>query len=161
LAGSDATASSLAAWALGQTGDRSDIPAIERAMSKATTDSSRAFFENALAILGDSDGLSAMEKGLSSSDPAVRTYAANFAADAKAANLKTKLLTLLDDSHTDAAIRAAQSLLVMSQPAASSATEDVRTVVFEATKENPRYTEGSVIELNDGSLLAAITEFHE
>lgn len=161
LAGSDATASSLAAWALGQTGNRSDIPAIQRAMSKATTDSTRAFFENALAILGDSDGLKAMEKGLWSSDRAVRTYAANFAADARASSLKAKLLTLLDDSHGDAAIRAAQSLLVMSQPAASSATEDIRTVVFEATKENPRYTEGSVIELSDGSLLAAITEFHE
>jgi sialidase-1 len=37
--------------------------------------------------------------------------------------------------------------------------EDIQNLVFSATKKNPRYTEGSVLELLDGSLLFAVTEF--
>lgn len=37
--------------------------------------------------------------------------------------------------------------------------DDISVLVYAATKENPRYTEGSVIELKNGSLLFAITEF--
>ncbi len=37
--------------------------------------------------------------------------------------------------------------------------DDISVLVYPATKENPRYTEGSVIELKNGSLLFAVTEF--
>ena len=53
-----------------------------------------------------------MEKSLESEDPAFRTYAATFAGDAGLTHLAPKLIEMLDDPHEDAAIRAAQTLLV-------------------------------------------------
>ncbi len=44
--------------------------------------------------------------------------------------------------------------LLIPQPA-----DDISVLVYPATPENPRYTEGSVIRLKTGSLLFAITEF--
>ena len=54
---------------------------------------------------------------------------------------------------------AAQSLLWLTQPASLDRRRDLSRDVFLATPANPRYTEGSVVELLDGSLLFATTEF--
>ena len=48
-------------------------------------------------------------------------------------------------------------MLAQAPPAASPA--DISTLVYAATDEHPRYTEGSVLALHDGSLLFAVTEF--
>jgi sialidase-1 len=66
---------------------------------------------------------------------------------------------MLDDPHPDARYRAAQSLLVLSSPPPLDPQEDVSVLLYPGTPENPRYTEGSVLELKDGSLLFAVTEF--
>lgn len=161
LAHPDTKHSSIAAWVIGQTGDSTDIPLLKQQITRCPDEGTRAFFEHALAVLGDADGLQALKQNLTSKDPMIRTYAATFAGDARALTAVETLTSLLSDSHADAVIRAAQSLLVLSLPAAPSPMEDFSKVVFEATKSNPRYTEGSVIELMNGSLLFAVTEFHD
>jgi sialidase-1 len=89
----------------------------------------------------------------------MRTYAATFAGDARAVGVAEALTKMLDDSYGDARYRAAQSLLFLSLPAGLPRTKDVSTLLWNATKKNPRYTEGSIVELADGSLLFAVTEF--
>ena len=63
-------------------------------------------------LWGDPVGIAALGASLDSEDPAFRTYAATFAGDAGLTHLAPKLIEMLDDPHEDAAIRAAQTLLV-------------------------------------------------
>ena len=149
----------ISAWLLGVIGDIHDIPRIKAELPRCTDELAQAYLNNALAILGDAEGLRALTKNLQSENNDVRTYSANFAGDAKAVSVVPQLKKMLDDPHPDAAIRAAQSLLQMSRPPAPNSREDVSVVTYPSTKQNPRYTEGSVIERNDGSLLFAVTEF--
>ncbi|MCX7407058.1 MAG: HEAT repeat domain-containing protein [Planctomycetales bacterium] len=107
---------SIAAWVLGQIGDRSDIERLTTQMARCPDASTRASFEHALAIIGDEAGLRALERNLSSSDEAIRTYAATFAGDAHAVGTTARLKAMLEDPFTDARIRAAQSLLVLAGP---------------------------------------------
>ncbi|MCA9078582.1 MAG: exo-alpha-sialidase [Planctomycetaceae bacterium] len=151
----------IAAWVLGRIGDESDIPRLKQQLPRCPDDLTRVYVENSLAALGDAEALSAMSENLQSDDPAIRTYAAMFAGDARALDTAARLKDMLDDPHADARIRAAQSLLVLSRPAPAGPSEDISELVFTPTKANPRYTEGSIIELKDGSLLFAITEFQE
>jgi sialidase-1 len=88
----------------------------------------------------------------------VRTYAAEFAGHGRAAEFRDSLVKLLDDPTLDARVRAAQSLLALSMSAAD-ARETIVTDVYPATDRNPRYSEGSVALLTDGTLLYATTEF--
>lgn len=157
----DAETFRIAAWVLGRIGDESDIPRLKQQLLRCPDDLTRVYIENSLAALGDADALSTLNENLQSGDPAIRTYAATFAGDARALAAADQLRNMLDDSHADARIRAAQSLLVMARPVPSDSDADISRIVFTPTKANPRYTEGSIIELNDGSLLFAITEFHE
>lgn len=150
----------LAAWVLGRIGDASDIPLLKKHLKRCPDELTRAYFQNSLATLGDADGLKALAASLTSEDPAVRTYGATFAGDARALGLKDALWKLLDDPNADTRYRAAQSLLDLSRLPKPNRTEDVSSLVWQATKENPRYTEGSIIVLADGSLLFAATEFH-
>ena len=106
----------IAAWVLGQIGDRSDIERLTKQMARCPDASTRASFEHALAIVGDEAGLKALERNLSSSDDAIRTYAATFAGDTHAVSTTARLKTMLEDSFPDARIRAAQSLLVLAGP---------------------------------------------
>ncbi|MDA0591277.1 MAG: exo-alpha-sialidase [Planctomycetota bacterium] len=150
----------LAAWVLGRIGDASDIPLLKKHLKRCPDELTRAYFQNSLATLGDADGLKALAASLTSEDPAVRTYGATFAGDARALGLKDALWKMLDDPNADTRYRAAQSLLDLSRLPKPNRTEDVSSLVWQATKENPRYTEGSIIERADGSLLFAATEFH-
>lgn len=109
----------IAAWLLGRIGDESDIARLRAALEGDFEDPVvPAVIELALATLGADDGTDLLRKHLASGDPAIRTYAATFAGDAGATGLFPELIALLDDSHPDAAIRAAQSLLYLSRPEA-------------------------------------------
>ncbi|MDG1897632.1 MAG: exo-alpha-sialidase [Fuerstiella sp.] len=149
----------IAAWILGRIGDSSDIPRLRKELPRCEEELLRAYLHHSLAALGDEEGLRALAENLTNEDGAVRTYAATFAGDARDTSVADTLTHMLNDPHADAAIRAAQTLLFLSQPAAPDPAEDVSVVVYPSTKQNPRYTEGSVLPLRDGSLLFAATEF--
>lgn len=112
--------SGIAAWVLGQIGDRSDIPRLKARLSRLPATSPKANFEHALALLGDAEGLEALTRNLTSADDATRTYAATFAGDARVLGAAGRLKVMLQDPFPDARIRAAQSLLVLASPANAS-----------------------------------------
>jgi sialidase-1 len=122
---------------------------------------SRSFSENALAALGAPDGLKALTRNLADKDSTIRAETANSAGEARITAVADQLVKLLDDATLDGRIRAAQALITLSQPAPPSRHEEIRRDVYPATEKNPRYSEGSIIELHDGSLLYATTEFDE
>ncbi|MBC7967280.1 MAG: HEAT repeat domain-containing protein, partial [Fuerstia sp.] len=107
----------IAAWVLGQIGDSSDIPRLKAQLPHCPDAATRANFEHALAVLGDADGLQSLQKNLTRTDNAIRTYAATFAGDARATATVDRLKAMLEDPFPDARIRAAQSLLVLAGPA--------------------------------------------
>ncbi len=159
LADPDLETSKIAAWILGQIGSPDDIAQLRKNLGAAPDDLTRCYIDNALAMLGDEGGLKALARNLAHDDPAVRTYAANFAGDARAASVVDQLTRLLDDDNLDVRVRSAQSLLVLAQPPPPDPREDISRLAFPATKEHPRYTEGSIVRLNDGSLLYAVSQF--
>lgn len=148
----------IAAWVLGRVGTGEDIPPLKAALKRAATPLTEAFIQHSLAALGDAEGISQLAENLLSEDAAIRTYAATFAGDARATSVANQLIEQLDDSNLDARIRAAQTLLELQQPPVDP-HEHVSYLVYEATEANPRYTEGSIVELADGALLFAITQF--
>ncbi len=85
--------------------------AFESQLPKQTDPLAKAYFEHALAMLGDADGAAALVANLSHPDKMIRTYAANFAGDARVVTAAPQLIKMLDDPWFDARIRAAQSLL--------------------------------------------------
>ncbi|MCH7988158.1 MAG: exo-alpha-sialidase [Planctomycetes bacterium] len=149
----------IASWVLGRIGDQSDVPQMRNNSKRAEDDLVRCYADHALAALGDAQGQAALSRNLESHDAAIRTYAATFAGDARMTSVAAKLSSLLNDETADVRFRAAQSLLVLTRPAPPDRTENFSVDVFQPTKQNPRNTEGSVIELRDGSLLLAVTEF--
>lgn len=112
----DGDTARIAAWILARVGDKSDVPALREGSKRFTEPLTKAYFDHALACLGDDDGMKTLIQNLKHSDPAVRTYACEFAPDARALGAKENLIALLDDSVLDIRIRAAQALLVLSQP---------------------------------------------
>jgi sialidase-1 len=155
----DAEVSRIAAWILAQIGDKSDLPALRDGFARFDDPLTRCYFANALATLGDDQGRKELRANLAHADPAVRTYAANFAGDARAFEAVEDLTRLLNDPVLDVRIRAAQSLLMLSQPPAADPREVVARDVYPATEQQPRYSEGSILPLADGALLYAVTEF--
>ena len=159
LADEDMTVSRIAGWVLARLGDPSDIGPLRNALKRADDPLASCFLEQALAALGDAEGQKALIRNLSSTEPAARTYAAVFAGEIgmhSAADLLTKLL---DDSEEDVRIRAAQALLTLARPKRPDPRQDISVDVYPATDQHPRITEGSIIELADGSLLFAVSEF--
>lgn len=151
----------IAAWILGRIGDESDIARLKPQVLRSDDKLLQAYIQHSLAALGDADGRKALAANLVDADPAVRTYAATFAGDARTIEVADSLKKMLDDSHPDAAIRAAQSLLVLSSPPPADAAEDISQLLYRATERNPRYTEGSIVALHSGELLFAVTEFRD
>ncbi|MDA1055808.1 MAG: HEAT repeat domain-containing protein [Planctomycetota bacterium] len=115
LSDADPETRKIAAWILGRIGDASDIPQLRQNVESAPDAISRAYNEHSLASLGDAAGLRALVANLNDDDPAIRTYAATFAGDAKAISAGPALISLLDHENIDVRVRAAQSLLVLSQ----------------------------------------------
>lgn len=155
----DVGIAATAAWIIARVGDQQDIPALKANLKRTDDAFQRCYFEAALAMLGDAEGLEAIQRNLSSENPAVRTYSAIFSGEAGAGNLKEKLKKLLIDQNLDVRIRAAQALIVLSRTDTYPPKEIIETDVFEFSKEYPRYSEGSILPLNDGSLLFATTQF--
>jgi len=115
LRGSDSDGIQISAWILGQIGNAQDVEPLRSRLADAPSPIIRAYIEHALAMLGDPDGLVALSRNLDSEDVAIRTYAANFAGEAKAAFTQPKLEKMLGDSNADARIRAAQALLFLAK----------------------------------------------
>lgn len=151
----------VAAWILARVGDDSDLPALRDGAERFEDPLTRAYFQHALAALGDGDGALCLLRNLAHPDPSVRVYAAEFAPEARIVEARAPLRDLLDDPVLDVRIRAAQALLQLARPAPPDPSEVVVRDVFPATTANPRYSEGSVLVRRDGGLLHAITEFQD
>ena len=109
----DADLRRIAAWVLARIGDASDIPQLRENAAREKDPVKRSLCEHALAALGDARGREALLRNLASEDPAIRTYAATFAGDARMTPAARELIRLLDDAVLDVRIRAAQSLLAL------------------------------------------------
>lgn len=155
----------ISSWVLGLLGDQQDIALLQKTLAAESHPLAKAYFVNALACLRDSAGRAAQIKNLSSDDAAIRTYSADFAGYARAVEAQPRLIEMLADPVLDVRVRSAQALIALSLPPAASklpiaaVAEDIRVDVYPATKEFPRYSEGSIIPLQDDSLFYATTEF--
>ncbi len=105
----------VAAWILGQIGGEKDVPNLSKALAAEDEPLARAYLINALACLGDPQGRKQLGLNLASDDAAVRTYSADFAGHARAAEHRDQLVRLLDDSTLDVRVRAAQSILMLAK----------------------------------------------
>ncbi len=159
LASTVADHARIAAWLLGQIGNERDLEPLRTNQRRFSDPMVVAYFDHALALRGDRAGTDATIANLKSADPAIRVYAAEFSGHAGLTQTKDTLIALLEDSILDVRIRAAQSLLVLSQPPPVSVGGNIISDPYVATDANPRYSEGSVVVLKDGSLLYATTEF--
>lgn len=112
--GADPDGLMISAWILGIIGDGSDIEPLRKRLADASTPVIHGYVVNALAVLGDPEGLALLARDLEDPDPAIRTYA-TFAGDAKAYSTQPLLEAMLDDPFQDARVRAAQTLLQLSQ----------------------------------------------
>ena len=167
-----------AAWALARVGDSRDIPALRTAAARFQTPLTRAYFDNALAALGDVEGRAALLRNLDNQDPGIRAQAAEFAPLVGLTDLEANdhLVRMLLDPDLDVRVRAAGALMELRQPQPGIEVDndnegafaikildgeggEFAVDVFPATEANPRYSEGSVIVLRDGRLLYATTEF--
>ena len=158
LKDSDPNIARISAWILARLGEPADVESIRSAMAVATNPQDRCYFEFALAMLGDAEGKAALLKNLEHTDPFVRRYAAVFAGEGGFSEAQPTLEKMLDDSDLDARIRAAQALFVLAQPHLDP-DEVIVNDVYQADEEHPRYSEGSIIQLDNGNLLFATTEF--
>jgi sialidase-1 len=154
----------LAAWVLGLVGNSTeDIPPIQKLRDAETDPVTKSFFVNALACLGEGKARADLAKNIDSTDPAIRTYAADFAAWSR--SLDAVKAERLSDPNVDVRVRMAQALLVLALPPyilglpLAAAGDDIQVDVFPASEKHPRCSEGSIIALRDGSLLYATTEF--
>ena len=158
LRSDDAMAVGISAWVLGYVGDDGVIPLLKEALPAANTPLMEAYVYHAMAALGDAEGRLRLADNLGADDPVIRAAAANTAGQSRITALAQQLIDQLDDDDLDVRIRAAQALLEMEQPL-KDPKQQISYLVFEATEANPRYTEGSIVELADGTLLFAVTEF--
>lgn len=106
----------ICGWVLGLIGDAADIEPLKKTLAAETDELARAYFVNALACLGDASARESLVKNLMSNDPAVSTYSAEFAGYSRSVEFRPQLIKMLDDENLDTRIRAAQSLIMFSQP---------------------------------------------
>ena len=165
LSAADRATRQVAAWILGLLGEPRDCRPLWEMHGREDDPLVRAYAVHALACLGDDLARVELGKNLSSPDAALRTYSAEFAGYSRSVEFHGRLIKLLADRELDVRVRAAQSLLALSKEASwlklplAAASEPFSVDVFRATPDNPRYSEGSLLALRDGSLLYATTEF--
>jgi sialidase-1 len=165
VADSDPDCRKVSIWILGQLGAAHDVAAIEKKLAEESDPLAQAFCVNALACLGDDQARKRLGENLSSDVPAIRTFSAEFAGYCRAHDFRGELIKLLDQETLDVRVRAAQSLIALALPPEQLglpirvSQQVIRRDVYQATTGNPRYSEGSVAAIRDGSLLYATTEF--
>ncbi len=106
----------ICGWVLGLIGDATDVEPLQKTLAAETDELARAYFVNALACLGDASARMTLGKNLTSNDPAIRTYSAEFAGYSRAIEFRPQLIKMLDDDNVDTRVRAAQALIMLSQP---------------------------------------------
>ena len=92
-----------------------DVPTINALLKAEQDELARAYCVNALSCLGDAEGRKLLIENLSSQNPAVKAYSADFAGHAKVKEAWDKLVSLLSDENLDVRVRAAQSLILLSR----------------------------------------------
>jgi sialidase-1 len=118
LRSNDRLVRNTVAFALARLGGEQDIEPLINALNSETDVLSRAILVSSLASLGNARGRDELGRNLDSTDAAVRTASAECAGHCRCFEHQTKLIRLLDDSALDARVRAAQSLIAWSLPAA-------------------------------------------
>lgn len=108
----------LAAWALTLLGGRPDVKRLLSLLESEQDATARVMLVSALACLGHPTGREGLGRCLGSDEASVRAMAAEFVGHSRCVELQAKLVQLLDDPALDARVRAAQSLIALSQPAA-------------------------------------------
>ena len=106
----------ICGWVLGLIGDASDVEPLKKTLTNETDELARAYLVNALACLGDATARTSLGKNLASNNPAVRTYSAEFAGYGRSVEFRPLLIKMLDDDNVDVRVRAAQALVMLSQP---------------------------------------------
>lgn len=116
LGSEDRELAKICAWVLGLIGESSDIEPLKTALARESDELARAYYVNALACLGDASARQSLGKNLTSNDPAIRTYSAEFSGYSRATEHRPQLIKMLDDDNVDARVRAAQALVMLSLP---------------------------------------------
>ena len=117
LQSGEASSRNLAAFALARVGDSSDIEPVSKVLAGESDPMSRSFLIIALASLQDARGREQLCTNLEAAEPGARALLAECAGFSRCVECQPQLLMLLDDPLLDVRVRAAQSLLVLSQPA--------------------------------------------
>lgn len=115
LTSRDVESRRIAAWVLGQVGDRSDWRALQKLEATETEPLSRSYVVNALAKLGAPGALEKVAANLRSQEGAIRTYSAQTLGASRAVGHWRDLVPLLDDPILDVRVRAAQSILLLAR----------------------------------------------
>lgn len=115
LGSEDRELAKICAWVLGLIGETSDIEPLKKVLDRESDELARAYYVNALACLGDTSARESLGMNLTSDNPAVRTYSAEFAGYSRSVEFRPQLIKMLDDENLDTRIRAAQALVMLSQ----------------------------------------------
>lgn len=116
LGSEDRELAKICAWVLGLIGESADIEPLKTALARESDELARAYYVNALACLGDVSARQSLGKNLTSNDPAIRTYSAEFAGYSQSVEFRPQLIKMLEDDNVDTRVRAAQALIMLSQP---------------------------------------------
>lgn len=115
LPNEDDNVARIAAWLLSVVGDATDRSPLRQRLGMVELPDHQIFFIISLATLGEPQARKELTASLTSDDPQVRVYAAEYCGTAKIESAIPRLKALLEDEDLDVRIRAAQSLLVLSQ----------------------------------------------
>lgn len=116
LVSHDDNVARIAAWLLSFVGDAADLPVLRSRLESVGAENHQIFFHAALATLGEEQARDELKQALSSADPQVRVYAAEFCGTARIKSALPLLTERLADDDLDIRIRAAQAILLLSPP---------------------------------------------
>jgi sialidase-1 len=154
LANGDPEAKRIAAWLISQIGDSSDAMQLETNIKNEQDPVKRAYAENGLAVLGGDKHRMLLTRNLAHPSDEIRGLAAMAAIDGRHRSRGPTL----ENARRSNPRRTSASRARVDVVAAGRTSEAITVDVYPATDANPRYSEGSILVLSDGSLLAT-TEF--
>jgi sialidase-1 len=117
LSSDDRAIRNTVAFALARLGAEQDVQPLLDALDRESNVVSKAMLVNALASVGNARGREECIHNLDSPDAAARAFAAECVGHVRCCDCQAPLIRLLDDSALDVRVRAAQALLLISQPA--------------------------------------------